>query len=261
MSPRISVWQQGMAALTRVLLSTNSQPDTLVLWKGDRLGRVVKSLSFGGLRIWQVGFLCLYALLSVQTATAQSFSHFASVKLPRGVELQIPKGWWLLGADLNRAIQTTAEAGMDLSGLPLPEGNETNLISANSMPRSTYAAVRVDSTIPPSVAPSDFATFTEADVRELQTEIRHSLQKLLPLQGNQLIEFFGSRIEKVSDHPAIVTEYRRTGPNGPVFVQINQIITSSQEIRIILSYREAEVALWKPVVGKIRKSIVIRRWP
>jgi len=205
--------------------------------------------------------LFLFALLSLQTTYAQAGSNFAPVTLPRGIELQIPKGWWLLSADHNRVIQTSVEAAMDLSGIGLPDGQETNLIAANSMPRSTYAAVRVDSTIPPSVAPSEFASITAADIRELQTEIRQNLQKLLPLQGNQLIEFFGSRIEKISGYPAIVTEYRRTGPKGPVFVQINQVFASSQEIRINLSYRESEAALWKPVVWKIRQSIVIRRSP
>lgn len=210
---------------------------------------------------WVLSLLFLFALFPLQTTYAQSGSNFAPVTLQRGIELQIPKGWWLLSADHNRVIQTSVEAAMDLSGIGLPDGQETNLIAANSMPRSTYASVRVDSTIPPSVAPSEFASITAADIRELQTEMRQNLQKLLPLQGNQLIEFFGSRVEKISGHPAIVTEYRRTGPKGPVFVQINQVFTSSQEIRINLSYRESEMALWKPVVGKIRQSIVIRRSP
>lgn len=204
-------------------------------------------------------FFLLAFFFFLSSAVAGNVSNFVPVKLPRGIELQIPKGWWVLGADYNRLIQTSAEAVMDLSGIGLQDGQETNLIAANSMPRTTYAAVRVDSTIPPSVAPSELASISAADVREIQTEMRSNLQKFLPLQGNQLIEFLGSRIEKISGHPAIVTEYRRTGPKGPVFVQINQIFTSSQEIRVNLSYRESEVALWKPVVGKIRQSIVIRR--
>jgi hypothetical protein len=201
--------------------------------------------------------LFLFFIL-LSSAVADNISNFANVKLPRGIELQLPKGWWLLGADYERAIQTSIEAAMDLSGIGLPDEQETNLISANSMPRSTYAAVRVDSTIPPSLTPSQVASITAADIRELQTVMLQNFQKLLPLQGNQLIEFFGTRIDKISGHPAIVTEYRRTGPKGPVFVQINKIFTSSQEISINLSYRESEVALWKPVVGKIRQSIVIR---
>ena len=209
-------------------------------------------------RATQTLFL-LVSFFVLSSAVADSNSNFAPVRLPRGIELQIPKGWWLLGDDHNRAIETSVEAAMDLSGLSLPDGQETNLIAANSMPRSTYAAVRVDSTIPPSLTPSEFASITAADIRELQNDMRQYFQKLLPLQGLQLIEFFGTRIEKISGHPAIVTEYRRTGPKGPVFVQINQIFTSSQEIRINLSYRESEVALWKPVVGKIKQSIVIKR--
>lgn len=204
--------------------------------------------------------LATFLILSSE-AVADNNSNFVPVKLPRGIELQIPKGWWLLGADDNRVIQTSVEAAMDLSGIGLPDGLETNLIAANSMPRSTYASVRVDSTIPPSVTPPEFSSITPAEFRELQTEMRQNLQKLLPLQGNQLIEFNGTRIEKISGHPAIVTEFRRTGPKGPVFVQITQIFTPSQEIRINLSYRESEVALWKPVVGKIRQSVVVRRWP
>ena len=211
--------------------------------------------------VTQTLFLLASFFILSSSAVADKNSNFAPVKLPRGIELQIPKGWWLLGADHNRVIQTSVEAAMDLSGIGLSDGRETNLIAANSMPRSTYAAVRVDSTIPPSVSPAEFSSITPADIRELQTEMRQNLQKLLLLQGNQLIEFFGTRIEKISGHPAIVTEYRRTGPKGPVFVQITQIFTSSQEIRINLSYRESEVALWKPVVGKIRQSIAVRRWP
>ena len=213
-------------------------------------------------QLWLCWLYCFAIFLFADitpSAAADNSSNFLSIKLPRGIALQIPKGWWLLGTDHDRIIQTSVEAAMDLSGIELLDGKETNLIAANSMPRTTYAAVRVDSTIPPSVAPSDFALISAADVRELQSDMQDILQKVLPLQGNQLIEFSGSRIEKISGHPAIVTEYQRTGPKGPVFVQINQIFTSSQEIRINLSYRESEVALWKAVVGKIRKSIVIER--
>lgn len=208
-----------------------------------------------------LSFLFLFALLSIQSIYAQSSSNFPTVTLPRGIEVQIPKGWWLLSADHDQAIQTSVEAAMDLSDIGLSEGQESNLIAANSMPRSTYAAIRVDSTIPPSIVPSEFPSITVNDIRELQTAMRQNLQKLLPLQGNQLIEFLGSRIDNISTHPAIVTEYRRTGPKGPVFVQINQIFTTSQEIRINLSYRESEMALWKPVLGKIRRSLVIVNIP
>ena len=213
-------------------------------------------------RHWISRTVCwLLTSLFLSSAIASSDSNFSPVKLPRGIGLQIPKGWWLLSADNNRVIQTSVEAAMDLSGIGLPDGQVTNLIAANAMPRSMYAAVRVDSTVPPSISPKEFPLITADDIQELATDIHKDLLKLLPLQGNKLIEFYGTHMDKISGYPAIVTEFKRTGPKGPVFVQINQIFTPSQEIRINLSFRESEVALWKPVIGKIRQSIVVTHWP
>jgi hypothetical protein len=205
--------------------------------------------------------LVLVIGLLLMPAAASAESNFASVKLPRGVQLQIPKGWWLLGKDHNRLIQTSVEAALDLSGIGLPDGQETNLIAANSMPRTTYAAVRVDSTIPPAVSPREIQAATATDLKDIGNELRGGLEKMLPLQNNQLLQFYGVRKDSIGGHPALVIEYRRSGPKGPVIVQINRIFTNSQVVNINLSYRESEAALWKPVVAKIRQSITLTKWP
>lgn len=205
--------------------------------------------------------LVLVIGLLLVPAAASAESNFASVKLPRGVQLQIPKGWWLMGKDHNRLIHTSVEAALDLSGIGLPDGQETNLIAANSMPRTTYAVVRVDSTIPHSVSPREIQAATATDLKDIGNELRGGLEKMLPLQNNQLLQFYGVRKDSISGHPALVIEYRRSGPKGPVIVQINLIFTNSQEVNINLSYRESEAALWKPVVAKIRQSITLTKWP
>lgn len=210
------------------------------------------------------GFLfCLCALFALSAlatpAAADSVSTFKRVRLPRGVELELPKTWWLLSKEMNQTIETSVEAALDLSGVVVPEGQETNLIAANSMPRSTYAAVRVDSTTPVLMAPADIAAATPEDMRSIEAEMRQMLVKLLPNQGLRMLEFKGVRLERLSGHPVLVTEYKRTGPKGPVLVQINQVFTPTQEVRINLSYRESEGVIWMPVISKIRKSIVIRR--
>jgi hypothetical protein len=195
-------------------------------------------------------------------ASASSFaadSYFSSVKLPRGVEVQVPKGWWLLGKDYNRIIQTSVEAAMDLSGIGLSDGEEVNLIAANSMPRITYAALRIDSTIPPSATPKEIINISKSELRELSSYMEQEFNKLLPLQGNRLLNFYGVHVERISGHPALVTRYRRSGPKGPVIVEINQIYPGGRhELRMNLSYRESEKALWLPVVKKIRATIKIK---
>lgn len=201
------------------------------------------------------------ACLLILTSQIAAASNFVEVKLPRGVELQLPKSWWLLSKEHNILLETSVEAAMDLSGIDVAEGVEVNLIAANSMPRSTYAAVRVDSTTPANVSPLEISNLTVADLLAYKAEMHRNLQKTLPIQGNQLLVILGVRRATISGHPALITGYRRSGPKGPVIVSIVQIFTPNQGISIFLAYRESEQAIWKPIIGKISKSIVVRRWP
>jgi hypothetical protein len=89
--------------------------------------------------------------------------------------------------------------------------------------------------------------------------MEQEFNKLLPLQGNRLLNFYGVHVERISGHPALVTRYRRSGPKGSVIVEINQIYPGGRhELRMNLSYRESEKALWLPVVKKIRATIKIK---
>jgi hypothetical protein len=86
--------------------------------------------------------------------TAGSITNFMPVNLPRGIELQVPRGWWLLGPDYTRLIDTTVEAAMDVSAHKLVRRKENQLSCGNSMPTSTYAALHIDS-------PCELSSITE----------------------------------------------------------------------------------------------------
>src|SRR5262249_23694699 len=86
------------------------------------------------------------------------------LKLPRAVEVHVARGWWLLGLEHLRLIATTVEAAMDLSGFDLPKGEKTTLIAANSMPRTTYSALRINSTTPPSTTRAEMAAISLAEI-------------------------------------------------------------------------------------------------
>jgi hypothetical protein len=78
--------------------------------------------------------------------------------------------------------------------------------------------------------------------------------------GYELLELLGVSVSTMAGYPALVIEYRRTGTQGPVRVQLIQVVTDDQDLEINLSYRESEVMFWKPVVAKIRQSIRIETW-
>ena len=201
-------------------------------------------------------YLCILLTLA---PTLAAESYFSLVKLPRGVEVEVPKGWWLLGKDYNRVIETSVEAIMDLSGYELDNDKTVNLIAASSTPLTTYASLRIDSITPPSVTPEEVISLSKSDVNEFSASMEQELSRVLPLQGNKMLDFYGSSAEQIDGHPALVTRYRRSGPKGPVIVEINQIFPGSMhDLRINLAYRESEKGLWFAVIKKIRASIKIK---
>ncbi len=185
-------------------------------------------------------------------------SHFTNIKLPHGIQLELPKTWWLIGKDFNALIETSAQAALDLSGITTPERTET-LIAANSMPRTTYAAVRVTYVTPPIAAPEEFRGATAANAREIDPEMEAESRQMLSQQGLQLLKYLGTTIDKLDGNPAMVINYRRSGPNGPVLVWTYQVLLPTATVRINLSYRESEAVLWKPVIEKIRRSFTFTK--
>ena len=196
------------------------------------------------------------ATLSTSLLPARG-SNFAKLKLPLGVSVEVPKNWRLLDGDINTTIETAAEAAMNLAGIELPRGKKVNLFRANSMPATTYAALAINAT-DSEINPDELKNASESEIRELSLMMSEMMQKSLSAQNLKVIEFYGVRREYVGKHPALVTEYKRTGPQGPVIVQMTRLFLGEKEISLNLSYRESEAQLWKPVIGYIRKSLTVR---
>jgi hypothetical protein len=187
----------------------------------------------------------------------KALSHFILVRLPRGIELQLPRGWWVLGSELMGAIDTALVAALDLSSTQTRLDKRVSLLAANSMPPSTYAGIRVNA-MPPLLTSEELASIASGS-GTASTNAQAAIKAALQQQDKQLLEFSEIRLDTISGLPALVIEYRRSGPKGSVRVQINRIVTPTQEVSISLYYRESEAAIWKPVIGKIRRTIVARQ--
>ncbi len=192
---------------------------------------------------------------------------FIRLSLPRNVAIAVPRAWRVLGPNELQLIDTAAGAMADLSGADIQTGADQVLIAANSMPTSTYAAVRVTSSMPPTASTAEirelsrlvgYSSATHPDLAELGTIMRTQMDSMLSAGGMRVTHFYGVRIDRLGGHTTLVTEYKRTGQKGDVFVQINQILTGSQDIQINLSYRESERLFWVPVLGRIRHSIAVK---
>jgi len=182
-------------------------------------------------------------------------SHFKVVKLPQGITMELPKSWWLIGKDLNEVMETTAQAALDLSGIEILPGTNTQLITANSMPRTTYASARVTFSTPPIGTPEEVAGLSPSDLKEMGEQTHNLMKRLANKEGNEILEFYGCTLVTVGGSPAILNRYRRTGPHGNVLVWAYQIARPVGTVNLTMAYREAEAALWKLILERIEKSV------
>lgn len=187
-------------------------------------------------------------------ATSNEFN-FVMLSLPFEVAIDIPRDWWVLNDAINQLIRTSREATLDLRGIATSDDDETVLIAANSWPPETYAALRVTRVQPPLAVPEEILGLTRTELAQLRGEFETEMRQLLSLQGLTFLEATGIEIAEIGGWPAIVFSYRRSEPKGPVFVQLIQVVRRQDFLRINLSYREGERALWMPVITRIKNSI------
>ena len=185
---------------------------------------------------------------------SSSQQSFVTVRLPFEVSVDIPRDWWILDETMNNLIHTSRDAILDLRGISTDE-EESVLIAANSWPPVTYAALRVTRVRLSIRNPEDVYQLSEHDLLELTDAVEEETRNMLEIQGIKFLETTGLYIDKIDGWPALVFSYRRSGLKGPVMVHLIQLFRISDLLRINLSYREDESALWKPVIGRIRQSV------
>ena len=190
-------------------------------------------------------------------ASAGEPSTFVRLKLKEGISIEIPRTWWHLDANLMTMIQTSVEAAIDVSGLPLDAASGDTILAANSMPRSTYASVRISVQRPPTLSQEEARAATP---ESLDAEVNSSLDALrtmLGAQGLQLLQTLPSSRGEIGGVPYVESSYRRSGPNGPVITRMLFLALPDKTIDVTLAFRESESVLWLPVMRKILSSIEV----
>ncbi|MEZ5429157.1 MAG: hypothetical protein R2747_23120 [Pyrinomonadaceae bacterium] len=193
---------------------------------------------------------------SEQKSTEQN-SKFRKLILPLGVSVEVPKNWWVFDEELNSTLETSAEAALNLANVELPAGKKVNLFRANSVPRTTYAGIAINAT-DVDIDPALLRIAPLSEIQEFKPEMQENIRESLSVVNQELLEFYDFRREFVGNHPALVIEYKRSGLEGPVIVQMTWLFLKNKKISLNLSYRESEAQIWKPIVQYIRKSLTVK---
>jgi hypothetical protein len=187
-------------------------------------------------------------------------SRFTLVTLPLAVSIEVPKNWRLIGPDLNTTIEAGGEAATKLAGIEMPRGQKVNLFRANANLPATYAGIAINAS-DSEMSPADVMAASDAEIAELGPPIREMLEQVFAKQNLRVIRFDGVRREIVDGHPSLVIEYVRSGPGGPVVVQMTRLLIKEKEISLNLSYSQSEAGLWKPIVDYMRGAFRVSEPP
>lgn len=147
---------------------------------------------------------------SPEQSSIQPNSKFTKLNLPLGVSVEVPKNWWILGDEINSTIETSAEAALNLANIELPVGKKVNLFRANSVPRTTYAAIAINAS-DLEIAPTVLRNASQQDIREFKPMMKDTMRESLSAGNLELLDFYDLRREFVGNHPALVIEYKRSG--------------------------------------------------
>ena len=181
----------------------------------------------------------LFFALLLLTFNSFAESNFKHLSLQRGLEIDVPKDWTVISGPIKTAIETSAEATMSAIGVDNPNDNTKNILAlVSKLP--LYAQIRIDVVSPPSASKKDVLAFSAADMNYLGTEYKTMMSKALPIQGFQLMESYGARLEKFKGEPAIIYSYKRSGISGAVLVDMILIFRNTESYTVILSCRESE---------------------
>lgn len=210
-----------------------------------------------GAAVWLAALFCFFATAaSPSDGEADEYS-FISLRLPHAISVDAPRHWRVLNDEANKLIATSRDAALDLSGLGIRYTGNV-LFAANSLPASTYASMRVtyDPDQPFSKADLDEArTLTNEDLVPLAGEMAQMQQQVLAQSGLKILKVHGLFREDIGPSMAWSFRYQRSGPSGPVEVDLIQIFRPDGTVRVNLAYRQAEEMLWKVVIRRIKTSI------
>jgi hypothetical protein len=179
---------------------------------------------------------------SVASSLSPRDSRFALLTLPLGVQIDVPKNWRTLDGDINTNIETFGEAVMNLAGIEIPPGQKVNLFRANSNPPTTYAGIAINAT-DSDIAPTELLAASDAEIHELTSTMQQMFEQAFSTQNLQIIRFDPVRREIIDGHPSLIINYVRSGPQGPVIVQMTRLFLGEKEISLNLSYRQSETRL------------------
>lgn len=210
----------------------------------------------------------LHSELFSNIAFADS-SNYQRINVGKRVSLEIPRHWYI--RDLNERRNISAAGEAIANSIRENEPVFVSALSAVSRPEPVGGIIRV-SYIP--TKSQDEQLYQKDVALALKTEFAESIRTLNQVFGQEIelmakglknngidvLSHGPANLEKINGIFAITYTYRRTSAYGQSPFRVTQyhIPLGIEKVIISLSYRETDAPLFRPILDRVKNSLVIK---
>jgi len=137
---------------------------------------------------------------------------------------------------------------------------QNGLNDRNEKSFSTYARIILDTSIGErgDYEKSYWAGPSRGEIAEIDELSKHELEQMMPVSGDRLLKWYGTRAVKINGAMAVRISYlRQQGSNPPVHVDMHMFQNYDRIHYLTISYRKQEEQKWKPLLEKAVNSFTI----
>jgi hypothetical protein len=182
---------------------------------------------------------------------------YVTVPLPKGVSVQLPKNWIVLGGNTRQTLDAAVEALIGTASEP----NSDLPFAANlySDAGRTIAVFNIRYYPDMDVGQADVLNSTASEIRAFDQELHSALVQSMSGAGMRVLQWMGTRRLATGNKTVLLSEYRRAGRHGasPFRVRLFRVLDGPRSFTITYSYDESVGLLLGPIGDRVLSSIQV----
>lgn len=198
----------------------------------------------------------LFAVLVVSYQYIALASDYVAVKLPNGVNLELPSDWHVFRENQRIRINSVAQS---MVGKVFLDASSDLAFVAFLYDKAGKSAAKVNIRYYPDeeLSQEDAHVASEEEIRELDKTLRLGIEMGFEKSGGKILAWHGTKKQVLNGFTVFITEYKRspTKDNSAFHVRLVRIFNKSKSFTLTVSYRDNLRNVLKPICEHIVASL------
>lgn len=187
---------------------------------------------------------------------SKKFSKQFEVLLPKGVSVHLSNSWKVFSASQVVSLDSLTNSKLQEAGQLHAEGNLNFAANFYNSVNETIGIFNIRYYPDIRESNEEIASFTKEELELLNNQLFQNISTGVKANGGKVLEWNGSKFEKINSKLYIVSKYSRKGANGSVFkVQLIRMINGSKSFTVTLSYRSEDDSQMSKIIDSVKQSI------